>query len=90
MHILIVITTVNREDQYIRLHNAALYQGLHCLLRQNRSSEKKNTILFKNNCNLLFTSIQKEECISAFKVLHITVFNSKVMNYMYIMNHRIL
>ena len=41
MHILIVITTVNREDQYIRLHNAAFYQGLHCLLRQNWSSEKK-------------------------------------------------
>ena len=88
MHILIVITTANREDPDIRLHNAIFYQGLHCLPRQNWSSEKKTTIVFKS-CNLLITSIQKEECISAFKVLHITVFNSKVMNYMYIMKHRI-
>ena len=29
------------EDPDEMLHNAALHQGLHCLLRQNRSSEKE-------------------------------------------------
>ena len=31
----------NSEDQAEMPHNVAFYQGLHCLLRQNRSSEKE-------------------------------------------------
>ena len=31
----------NSEDPDEMPHNAALHQGLHCLLRQNRSSEKE-------------------------------------------------
>ena len=48
MHNLIVIITANREDPDKRLHNAAFYHDLHCLPRQNWSSEKKTTFLFKN------------------------------------------
>ena len=31
----------NSEDPDKMLHNAAFYQGLHCLLRQNQSLERK-------------------------------------------------
>ena len=31
----------NSEGPDEMLHNAAFYQGLHCLLRQNQSSEKE-------------------------------------------------
>ena len=34
-------TLANSEDPDEMPHNAALHQGLHCLLRQNRSSEKE-------------------------------------------------
>ena len=33
----------NSENPNEMLHNVAFHQGLHCLLRQNRSSEGKNT-----------------------------------------------
>ena len=34
-------TLTNSEDPDEMQHNAAFHQGLHCLLRQNRSSEKE-------------------------------------------------
>ena len=34
-------TLANSEDPDEMLHNAAFHQGLHCLLRQNQSSEKE-------------------------------------------------
>ena len=34
-------TLVNSEAPDVILHNAAFHQGLHCLLRQNSSSEKE-------------------------------------------------
>ena len=34
-------TFANSEDQDEMLHNAAFHHDLHCLLRQNRSSEKE-------------------------------------------------
>ena len=34
-------TMVNSEDSDEMLHKVAFHQGLHCLLRQNQSSEKK-------------------------------------------------
>ena len=34
-------TLANSEDPDVRPHNAIFYQGLHCLLRQTRSSEKE-------------------------------------------------
>ena len=41
-------TLANSEDPDEMLHNAAFHQGLHCLLRQNRSSEKEIKDLFLN------------------------------------------
>ena len=41
------LQTVKSEDQDEMLHYAA-HQGLHCLLNQKRSSDKKYTIFFKN------------------------------------------
>ena len=41
MHTLFVITTADREDPDLMLHNVAFHQGLHCLLRQKWSSGKK-------------------------------------------------
>ena len=38
-------TLVNGEDTDEMLQNAAFHQGLHCLLRQNQSSEKYNIYL---------------------------------------------
>ena len=37
----------NSEDPDEVQHNAAFHQGLHCLLRQNRSSLKNSNILVK-------------------------------------------
>ena len=34
-------TLANSEDPDEMLHNAAFHQGIHCLLKQKRSSEKK-------------------------------------------------
>ena len=34
-------TLANSEDPDEMSHNAAFHQGLHCLLRQNQSSEKE-------------------------------------------------
>ena len=34
-------TLVNREDPDEMPHNATFHQGLHCLLRQNRTSKKE-------------------------------------------------
>ena len=38
-------TLANSEDPYEMPHHAAFRHGLHCLLRQTRSSEKDNAIL---------------------------------------------
>ena len=48
MHTLFVITTADREDPDYMPHKMAFHQGLHCLLRQKLSSEKKLQILFRN------------------------------------------
>ena len=37
----------NSEDPDEMPHHVAFHQGLHCLLRQKRSSDKKNTIFSK-------------------------------------------
>ena len=47
---------VNSEDQDEMQHNAAFYQGMHCLLRHNQSSEKEIQY-FKGNYNLSDPSI---------------------------------
>ena len=39
---------VNSEGPDVMPHNAAFHQGLHCLPRQNRSSEKKIQYPFAN------------------------------------------
>ena len=36
----------NSEEADEMPHNVAFHQGLHCLPRQNQSSEKENTIIF--------------------------------------------
>ena len=41
-------TLANSEDPDAMQHHAAFHQGLHCLLRQNRSSEKEIKYLFGN------------------------------------------
>ena len=41
----------NSEDQDEMQHNAAFYQGMHCLLKQNQSLEKEIQY-FKGNNNL--------------------------------------
>ena len=41
-------TLADSEETDKMLHNAAFYQGLHCLLRQNRSSEKEIQYLLDN------------------------------------------
>ena len=41
MQTLFVITTADREDPDKMPHNVAFHQGLHCLLRQKCSTEKK-------------------------------------------------
>ena len=68
------------------LHNVAFYQGLHCLLRQNLSSEEKTTIIltcdpvnYTMDHSKLIASIQKEEFISGLRVLFL--FKRKVLNY---------
>ena len=38
-------TFTNSEDLDEMLHNAAFHQGLHCLLRSKRSSDKKTLFL---------------------------------------------
>ena len=38
-------TFISSENPDEMSHNAAFYQGLHCLLRQNRSSKKHNIFL---------------------------------------------
>ena len=80
--------------------HAAFYQGLHWLLRQKWSSEKKTTIYFKLEiviCDPLnytmdhskfIASIQKENFTSAVSIL--LIFNSRDLNYMYILKHQIL
>ena len=40
-------TLANSKDPDVKLHNAAFYQGLHCLLRQTHSSEKELQQFFK-------------------------------------------
>ena len=47
MHGLFVLTTADSEDPDLMLQNVAFHQGLQCLLRQKRFSEKKTTI-----CNI--------------------------------------
>ena len=51
MHISFVLTTADSEDPAKMPHNVVFHQGLHCLLRQKRSPEKKNIWKF-GNCNL--------------------------------------
>ena len=40
-------TLANREDQDEMPHNVAFHQGLHCLTRQNQSSEKEIQYFFE-------------------------------------------
>ena len=40
MHNLFVLTTADSEDPDKMPHNMAFHQGINCLLRQKRSSEK--------------------------------------------------
>ena len=42
-------TLANREDPDEVLQNATIHQNLHCLLIQNRSSEKEKKISFENH-----------------------------------------
>ena len=42
-------TLANSEDPDKILHNAAFHQDLHCLPRQDRSSETKNIKCFGNS-----------------------------------------
>ena len=41
-------TLANSEDPDEMPHNVAFHQDLHCLLRQNRSSEKEMQYVFGN------------------------------------------
>ena len=41
-------TLVNSEDPDEMQHNAAFHQGLHCLLRRKRSSDKRKQYFFLN------------------------------------------
>ena len=41
MHNLFVLTTADSEDPDELLHNTVYHQGLQCLVRQKRSSERK-------------------------------------------------
>ena len=41
-------TFINREDPDEMPHNAAFHQGLHCMFRLKRSSDKKNKIFLEN------------------------------------------
>ena len=50
-------TLSNSEDSDEMPHNAAFHQGLHCLLRQNRSSEKE--IISFGNYNIRLINIYK-------------------------------
>ena len=40
-------TLANIEDPDEMLHNAAFHQGIHCSLKQKRSSEKKYSLIWK-------------------------------------------
>ena len=40
-------TLANSEDRDEMLHDAAIHQGLHCLLNENRSSGKEIRYLFE-------------------------------------------
>ena len=51
MQVIYVLATADSGDLDYILHDVAFHQGLQCLLRQNRSSEEKNTLLFRN-CSL--------------------------------------
>ena len=51
MHDLFVLTTADGEDLHAMPHNTAFHQGLHCLLRQKRSSEKKQFYLEIVTCD---------------------------------------
>ena len=67
-------TLANSKDPDEILHNAAFHQGLHCLLRQKRSSEKEILFLreiitcdpsiYTMNHPKFIVSNQKEEFIS--------------------------
>ena len=43
-----MVNFANSEDPDEMPHNAAFHQGLHCLPRQNRSSEVKYFLTFNN------------------------------------------
>ena len=51
-------TFINSEDPDEICYNVAFHQGLHCLLRQKRSSDKKNTKFFNFLLLLLLLYIQ--------------------------------
>ena len=75
MHNLFVLTTADSEYPDEMPHNTVFHQGLHFLLRQKRSSEKKLQFYLEiANCDhsnyamdhsKFIESIQKEESISA-------------------------
>ena len=52
-------TMANRVDPNEMPHKAAFHQGLHCLLMQNRSSEKENSSQpYKHSlCITIFNSL---------------------------------
>ena len=75
MHNLFVFTTADSEDSDAMPQNTTFHQGLHCLLRQKRSSEKTLLYYLENvkrepwnyamDHSEFIKSIQKEESISA-------------------------
>ena len=75
MHNLFVFFTADSEESGEMPQNMAFHQGLHCLLRQKRSSEKTLQYYLENiKCepsnyamdhSKFIKSIQKEESISA-------------------------
>ena len=43
----LTVTLANSDDPDEMPHHVAFHRGLHCLLRQNRSSEKENQCFWK-------------------------------------------
>ena len=68
-----MLNLANSDDPDEMPHNAAFHQGLHCSLRQKRSSEKKCNLevitcdhsIYTMEHSKLIVSNQKEESISS-------------------------
>ena len=63
-----MVTLANSEDPDEMLHNAAFHQGLHCLLRHYRSSEKEIKYFLEiETCDpsiyIQFTILIKSSCL---------------------------